>query len=361
MSPTTLPLPWQPPILHADFKSTPNDFIVTEILDIEHSGNGEHLWLHITKINLNTTYVVKLLANWAGVPMRDVGYSGLKDRHAITHQWFSIRLPTKAIPKTSLESFAKAYLNDDESFILNHLIWHSRKLNRGTHKYNHFAIRLRHLNGDINTIDETLERIKSGGVPNYFGEQRFGIDGKNLDKAHSFFESQLMSDQPYRPHKKFAEKDGLMISAARSALFNAMLGKRVADGTWNQALLGDVFNLEGTGSIFQNMPTDDVKTRIKQCDIHPTAPLIGIGDRRDCGSVRMLYDTLLNHHHNQTLYQGLIKIGAKLAYRPLRLMVYDLTWNRSGDDLYLEFRLPKGAFATVVISMIAQEYQSKDS
>ncbi|MPX34326.1 tRNA pseudouridine(13) synthase TruD, partial [Moraxella catarrhalis] len=158
------------------------------------------------------------------------------------------------------------------SFILNHLIWHSRKLNRGTHKYNHFAIRLRHLNGDINTIDETLERIKSGGVPNYFGEQRFGIDGKNLDKAHSFFESQLMSDQPYRPHKKFAEKDGLLISAARSALFNAMLGKRVADGTWNQALLGDVFNLEGTGSIFQNMPTDDVKTRIKQCDIHPTAP-----------------------------------------------------------------------------------------
>ena len=98
-----------------------------------------------------------------------------------------------------------------------------------------------------------------------------------------------------------------MISAARSALFNAMLGKRVADGTWNQALLGDVFNLEGTGSIFQNMPTDDVKTRIKQCDIHPTAPLIGIGDRRDCGSVRVLYDTLLNHHHNQTLYQGLIK------------------------------------------------------
>ncbi|OAU95032.1 tRNA pseudouridine(13) synthase TruD [Moraxella catarrhalis] len=359
MSPTTLPLPWQPPALSADFKSMPEDFIVTEMLDIEHSGSGEHLWLHITKINLNTAYVAKLLADWAGVPARDVGYSGLKDRHAVTHQWFSIRLPSQTMPDISLENFIKAHLKDGESFIPNKLTWHNRKLNRGTHKYNHFAIRLRHLKGDIGAIDEMLKRIKSGGVPNYFGEQRFGIEGKNLDKAYSFFEKQLMSNKPYRPNKKLAEKDGLMISAARSALFNALLGKRVADGTWNQALLGDVFNLEGTGSIFQDALTEEVKSRVKQCDIHPTAPLTGIGDRRDRDAARALYDTLLDDDRYQTLCQGLIKIGAKLAYRPLRLMVHDLTWERSGDDLCLEFRLPKGTFATVVIRMIVQEYHSK--
>ena len=96
-----------------------------------------------------------------------------------------------------------------------------------------------------------------------------------------------------------------------------MLGKRVADGTWNQALLGDVFLIwRAQVQFFQNMPTDDVKTRVKQCDIHPTAPLIGIGDRRDCGSVRMLYNTLLNHHHNQTLYQGLIKNRCQIDISP---------------------------------------------
>lgn len=93
------------------------------------------------------------------------------------------------MPDISLENFTKAHLNDGESIILNKLTWHNRKLNRGTHKYNHFAIRLCHLEGDISAIDETLKRIKSGGVPNYFGEQRLALRVKILIRLIAFLKN----------------------------------------------------------------------------------------------------------------------------------------------------------------------------
>ncbi len=344
------------PICQAIYKATPADFIVTENLAIEHTCDGEHLWLYITKVNLNTAYVARLLADWAGVPVRDVGYSGLKDRHAITHQWFSIRLPTKAVPTTPFSEFIKPHLHDGESAKIGKQAWHNRKLGRGTHKSNHFTITLRAITGDKSAIDDRLNQIKTCGVPNYFGEQRFGNDGKNTEKAKQFFDKILASPKPYRPNKKTAERDSLLISTARSVLFNAMLDARVADGSWQTALDGDVFNLNGTGSIFVADIDDDIHARLNSGDIHPTAPLYGAGTPKHSNDVARLYDAVLSRDDFAVFCQGLHKIDAKISYRPLRLLVQLLTWRWADDaTLVLDFELPKGAFATVVLSAVVDE------
>ncbi|MFC0819620.1 tRNA pseudouridine(13) synthase TruD [Moraxella marmotae] len=342
------------PIHCAVFKHEPADFVVTEIMPIEQTGTGEHLWLYLSKINLNTTYVARLLADWAGVLVRDVGYSGLKDRHAITHQWFSVRLPSQTPPAVDFATFAAAHLTDNESLTVTKSIWHNRKLNRGTHKQNAFGIRLRAVKGERDAIERTLTHIAQHGVVNYFGKQRFGRDANNIAKAQAFFDKLLTSNKPYRPNKKFAERDGLMISVARSVLFNAMLTQRVADGTWDTAIAGDVFNLDGTGSIFADSITDDIRLRVRACDIHPTAPLYGIGTRRDCDTAQQCYDTVLDRAELATFRHGLAHIQAKLSYRPLRLMVQDLTWCDDGDDLLINFCLPKGSFATVVLDALVE-------
>ncbi|OOS07219.1 tRNA pseudouridine(13) synthase TruD [Moraxella cuniculi] len=354
-----LPIPYSRPISSAQLKVDAADFIVRELLEIDHSQNGEHYWIYLSKTNLNTAYIARLLSQWAGVPIRDIGYSGLKDRHAITYQWFSIRLPHKQLPEVGFEQFASTKLHDGESVQIIDDNWHHRKLNRGTHKHNQFSIRLRQLQGDKTAIDEALGKIATCGVPNYFGLQRFGHQGNNLPKTQQFFDKLLSSPHAYRPNKKFAERDGLMISTARSILFNAMLASRVQDGTWNQAIKGDVLNLDGTGSIFEqdDTPSGDIISRIQSADIHPTAPLYGVGTPRHTADAQQKYAAVLGQSELEIYQQGLIKIQSKLSYRPLRMMVRDLTWLIQGDELQLNFILPKGSFATVVLAALVVDLQ----
>ena len=135
--------PFAPAIISADFKTYPADFIVKELMDVDFSGQGEHLWVHVCKVGMNTAFVAKLLANWANISIRDVGYSGLKDRHAQTYQWFSLRLPKRGLPTTDFDEFIKEYLKEGECLTLIAHHWHDKKLHRGTHKANAFTITLR--------------------------------------------------------------------------------------------------------------------------------------------------------------------------------------------------------------------------
>lgn len=350
------PQPYLQPIDAAIYKQQPADFEVTENLSIEHTGQGEHLWLHLTKTGINTAHLAKLLAMWADVPMRDVGYSGKKDRHAITHQWFSIRLPKQQLPQVDLMAFIQPHLRDDECVTLNQQHWHHRKLATGTHKSNQFDIILRHVCGNRPAIDETLHQLKQTGVPNYFGEQRFGHDDNNIAKAQRFFEKIIQKDS-YRPNKRFAEQDGLMISVARSVLFNKMLAKRVELGNWNHAICGDIFNLNGTGSIFEAMIDDDIRHRLHTGDIHLTAPLYGVGDGRHTADVQQMYQAIIDDECHQVFKAGLDIIGTKIAQRPLRLMVSDLSWQWLDEQtLQLSFCLPKGGFATVVLAALVKQF-----
>ena len=178
-----LPKLFIPSIPKAVFKQSACDFIVTENMDIAFTGTGEHFWLYIKKCNLNTQYVIELMAKWANIPIKDIGYSGFKDKKSISHQWLSLRLPKGQLPCMAFDDFIDGKLKADKCVEILQCHQHHKKLNRGTHKTNHFNIILRQIHADKTTVENQLNQIAKAGAPNYFGQQRFGIDGNNLTKA----------------------------------------------------------------------------------------------------------------------------------------------------------------------------------
>ena len=160
-----LPLAFGAPLLTARIRTTPDDFQVDELPAFEATGEGEHLLLHIRKRGANTVHVAKLLAKWAGLPEMAVSYAGMKDRHAVTTQRFSVHLPKRVAPDL-------AELASDEIEVLE-ATWHNRKLQRGALAGNRFRLVLREVQGDAAAISERLQQIAGRGLPNWFGEQRF--------------------------------------------------------------------------------------------------------------------------------------------------------------------------------------------
>ena len=352
------------PILSARFKQSAADFQVDELLEVELSGEGEHLWLLIKKTGMNTSFVADQLAKWAKIPSRDVGYSGLKDRQAVTTQWFSLRIPKSELPSTSFDEFMMANLSSElESVQVLEQAWHSKKLNRGTHKANHFKIHLRDIqvgddtNIDTTKIDAALNIMATNGVPNYFGEQRFGRQGNNIASALEWFEQGTINGR--KPHpKKSRDLQSLLLSSARSAIFNQILSARVEQGNWDKALEGDVFNLNGSGSVFTVEQKDqEIQDRLASGDIHPTAPLWGIkNDKVDAAAKALEQQVVEQNPILQRLAQGLEKKELKTMRRATRLPVSNLSWSWPDEQsLLLQFTLPTGTFATSVLSALVAD------
>lgn len=327
-------------LFSAVIRSTPADFEVTEELSIDFSGDGEHDFLWIEKTSANTQWVAQCLAQHASVPLRDVGFSGLKDRHAITRQWFSVRRPGR--DGTDWQAFVAEGVQ-----ILEHRM-HRRKLKRGTHRCNAFRIVLRGI--DIaarrEAIVERLERIKSDCVPNYFGEQRFGRDGGNMDLARALFSGRRLP----RPRRSIA------ISAARSFLFNQILATRVNQGTWNTILPGELANLDGSASVFAvDEVNDELVARCLALDIHPSATMWGDNAPLGTQIVADLERDVTSPHKD--LVDGLQRARVAASSRALRLPVRDLRWKIEEDSLRLEFSLRRGGFATAVLRELAETRQ----
>lgn len=357
---TDLAHPYTPSIQHAIYKASPQDFIVHEMLNLVFSETGEHLWLKVQKTNLNTAFVAKLLAKWAKITVKDVGYSGLKDRHAVTTQWFSLRLPTKQSPTDNLNDFLANQLAQNETITVLEQHWHNKKLGRGTHQANQFIITLREVKGDKPAIESQLAQITTHGVPNYFGEQRFGKDGNNIEQVVELFEKNTLNGK--KINRKFdQDKISILLSSARSELFNAILAKRIELGIWDKAILGDVMNLAGSNSVF--VPTaidDDILQRLQIGDIHLTAPLWGDGELKSFGEIAELENHVIRDNElYQKLAQGLIQFGLKQQRRAMRLLPQEMTWQWLDDStLQLTFTLPTGSFATSVLAAISEHLQT---
>lgn len=345
-----------PPSLRAHFKAQPDDFLVDEQLGFDCSGDGEHVWVFIRKTGINTADAAQRLARAAGVSIRDVSWSGLKDRLGVCRQWLSLQLPGRATPDFSSALSTELQIERIER--------NSRKLRRGSHHSNAFVIRLRNLQViDVamdfktawSTLEQGLQRVQQLGVPNYFGEQRFGFD--NINKAQAWFLKQ------YRPQNPV--ESGLLLSAARAAIFNAVLSERVSHATWNQYIDGDVMNLDGSASVFLPEQVDEmILQRIAGQDIHPTGPLWGQATQRalhSFGACAALEARVAASF--SVLTTGLLKHQVDAARRSLRLPVQALHYrfleNQSplGPDLELSFVLPAGTYATAVLHDLI-EYQS---
>ena len=328
-----LPFAHGQPTLSGRLRAVPEDFQVREEIPFTLEGAGEHVWLWVRKRGANTDWVARRLAERAGVPPGAVSYAGLKDRHAVTEQWFSVHLPGRAEPDWSA--------NPDPEFIVLNAVRHTRKLRRGALSGNAFRITLRDLAGDPDQLAARLNLVAATGVPNYFGEQRFGHEGGNLEQAEAMLRGELkVRDRHQR---------GLYLSAARSALFNAVLARRVTDGTWNQPLPGEVLMLAGSHSIFAVDEVDEtIRQRVAAFDLHPTGPLWGAGTLRSGGPVRALEETAAATL--PVFRDGLGAVRLEQERRALRLAVRAATLECPEPGIaVLAFRLPAGAYATTVL------------
>jgi tRNA pseudouridine13 synthase len=325
-----------PPCTSAVLRASPEDFVVEERLPFSLSGAGEHLWLKVRKRGLNTDQVAGLVARAAGVKRRDVGYAGMKDRHAVTVQWVSVHLPGRADPDLSGALPAGCEILETAR--------HSRKLQTGAHAGNTFTIVLRDCHGDRDEIARRIEVIGRHGVPNYFGEQRFGRGGENVERARAMLAGETVHDR----HRR-----GIYLSAARSFLFNEVLAKRVTDGSWDRPFDGEVFILNGTRSFFLPEKLDEtIARRLREHDIHPSGPLWGQGELPTRGEARALEQAVADTE--PALVAGLAQAGLKQERRSLRLVPSGLRaeWLES-TVLRLEFALPTGTFATALLRELA--------
>lgn len=304
--------------LAGDFRQTNDDFFVEEQLGFEPSGDGEHQLIFLEKRGENTQWLAQQIAKLAGVSTQDVGYCGRKDRHAVTRQWFSIYLPKQnAIEWSELNSDSCEVLRTSQ---------HLKKLRPGMHASNFFRIRLRAVRqkntqtpanaDDLSQLQQQIDQVITTGVPNFFGPQRFGQEGRNLERVAQWFES---NRKPRRDQRS------IILSSARSYLFNLVLDARVANNNWQQCIAGDVANEHE----------------------QPTGPLWGRGRSASKDDALVLETDILAPW--QAWRDGLEHQGLKQERRDLVLLPENLQWQQDQQDLVFSFTLPTGAYATVLL------------
>ena len=300
----------------------------------EPEGTGEHLWLRVRKRGANTAWVARQLARWAGVGPGAVSYAGLKDRHAVTEQWFSIHLPGRADPDPRACTI--------EGVELIALRRHGRKLRRGALRGNRFEIRLRELAADPASLRSRVEALRRAGCPNAFGVQRFGRDAGNLEAAR-----RLLGGSGRRLGR---EARGLYLSAARSELFNRVLAARIEAGSWGRPLPGDRLQLDGRRGLFRiGQPDDEVMARAAALEIHPTGPLCGRGE--PLAELAPAEQAVLAPWADWI--EALDRAGVDADRRSLRVRVADLCCEFDAPgEARLTFSLPAGSFATVLLDQL---------
>jgi tRNA pseudouridine13 synthase len=325
-----LPRAYGEPPLHAELRRTPEDFRVDEVLGYDADGEGEHALLWVEKRGANTDWVAKELARFAGISPMNVGYAGLKDRHAVTRQAFTVQLAGKPDPDW------KTFPLEEVKILAS--TRHKRKLKRGALRGNRFVLVLREVRGDTARAEEVLHAIATRGVPNYFGEQRFGREGGNIAQARAMFAGRRVD----------RDKRSVLLSAARSHIFNGVLAARVERDAWDKPLDGEIWSLSGSRSWFGPEPFDEtLAARLAQGDIHPSGPLWGDGEPPTNDEAGTLERDVAKA--NSDLTAGLANARMDQERRPLRLMPKDLRWRWLDEaTLELAFELPAGAYATVV-------------
>ena len=326
------PYAWGGPSGTGDIRIIPDDFIVRESLPFIPEGSGEHVYLQVEKSGENTDFVARRLARFAGVRQRDIGFAGLKDRHARSTQWFSLWLPGKEEPDWSEVETANIKIRS--------AVRHARKLKRGVIAENFFRIRIRNWQGDRIASDEKLRLIETDGFPNYFAEQRFGYSGQNINQALFLLDGK----------KRKREQQSLYLSALRSYLFNLILAERVRQRNWNKLLNGDICLLRRTHSLFRpDYDDEEVHQRMFGGQIHASGLLWG----KDNGPLATMQAGDIENnvfHQFPELTAILTKFDVKAARRSLRVVPEQMAWNFSSNrDLLLEFSLPAGSYATALL------------
>lgn len=322
------------PQQRARLKAECADFVVKEDLGYSLSGDGEFVAVKVRKTDCNTIFVGEKLAQFAGISARNMSYAGLKDRKAVTEQWFALQMPSQPTP-----DFSQFQLEGVEILEVTR---HNRKIRTGSLAGNYFEILLRDVQ-PCEALNTRLENLKIFGFPNYFTEQRFGRDGHNLTQALRWAKGEIKV--------KDRNKRSFYLSAARSEVFNLVVSERVELQLARQVLRGDILQLQGSQSWFQADDTEDLaqlQHRLEQQDVCLTAPLIG----EQNVVVTTLENGIVEQH--QDLLSLMSQARMKAARRPLLMQAKELHWQFVDAGLKLHFYLPAGSYATALVRELVQ-------
>lgn len=330
MKPDPLLFPYGSPLVRGLIKQHPRDFEVVEQLGFEPSGEGEHLFLEIEKTGLTTAQLVDRIARDYALHPRAIGYSGLKDKNAVTTQWLSLHLPGRATPAPGMAGDGYRVLRARRN---------RGKLRRGVHRANFFRVTLREVEALPQATREQIAALRTGGMANYFGPQRFGRARDNVEQALTQLGARRLP-----PRKR-----SLLISALRSHLFNQVLSRRIAAGYWSEPLDGDVFMLRGSHSIFSEPPTAGLRRRFAELDIAATASLYGDGPERLGGEALRIERRVLDE--NREITACLDRLRVKRQMRALRVVPesFEYDYDAGARRLRLQLRLPAGSYLTSLL------------
>ena len=316
----TLPWLFGEPKSRGQIRVEPADFIVQEDLGYEPEGEGEHHYLYIRKTGENTDWVARQLANFAQVSPRDVAYAGKKDRHAVTEQWFSVHLPGKGklLNWSMFGGDTIQVLKQDR---------HRRKIKLGNLRGNRFKLRIRSVTDDADFAQRTELILQ--GVPNYFGEQRFGQQGNNLVSGLAMLSGELEERQRV--------KRGLYISAVRSQLFNKLLAARLRGDLWDNLLDGDVL-IEPYTQRCQLWDSDNEAQQqtFAQREQVLSAPLWGRGELYSQSSAREFEQQQMSVYSD--VCQQLEGLGLRQERRAALLVPQGLELNQAAEGVFTAIR-----------------------
>jgi tRNA pseudouridine13 synthase len=322
-------------------KATPEDFVVDELPAYLPSGEGEHLYIRFTKTNLTTDAAVRAIAGALRVNPRECGVAGMKDKAAVTTQWMSVH----AMDRT-MDARAEALAVD--GITVREVKRHGNKLKTGHLAGNRFEIVVRGVAAeDAPKVVETLKRLGDEGLPNAFGYQRFGREGDNADRARAWLTGKERGPRDPRQRR-------FLWSALQSAVFNAVLDVRVADGTWRIPLEGDLLKTTN-GGLFVCTDVQTDTARAARGEVTPTGPIVGVKMKQAAGrpaeierevAARVLGDGF-DLSATKALGEGtrrVLRLGIEAMKVELRAPAGE---QDAGIGVY--FVLPKGSFATTVL------------
>lgn len=319
-----------------NIKENPEDFIVEEIPVYQPEGEGEHLFINLTKKGITTKEVQKALAGLYHVNIQDVNFAGIKDKQAVASQYFSVWLKNKGNKDLAYKLEEKLPLK------INSLAYHRKKIKQGHLLANAFNIKISRPECSpeqaINKVQPIIDIIHRKGLPNYYGHQRFGIEGNNAQKGYDILTGKKKEKNKWL--RRF------LLSAYQSHLFNHYLVLRIRKGLYDKILKGDIAKKHDTGGIFvvENIETE--QKRIDKKAICYTGPIFGKKMKVAQGEAAQLEEKILADNHigwNHLL-------GARLnGSRRQGVIIPTIQSEKEEDGIRLRFTLPKGAYATVVL------------
>ena len=334
-----MPLPYLtpdiPPI-DAEFRAAPEDFVVDEVPVYAPSGEGDHIFAHIEKRGLTTRDAVRRLSEALGVDPNGAGWAGLKDRDAVTRQWVSL-------PDTTPEALTGLAL---EGVRVLEAARHGQKLRTGHLRANRFVIRLREVEADrIDDLRRVLSTIETEGLPNFYGEQRFGREGDNAERGLRWVRGEARA-----PRDRFQRK--LQMSALQSELFNRRVSQRLETSTLGKIFAGDVLKKHDSGGVFVADDPTAEQPRADRWEVSPTGPIFGAKMRKAGGEAAALEAALLEEAGLKEADFARWKRIAPGTRRFVRVPLSEIGLSVSDLTVTLEFTLPAGSYATILVREI---------